>query len=303
MAERDFELVLVGGGLQNGLIAIGALHAGPHRRIALVEADATLGGNHTWCVHPHDVPVRARDWVDALLVHRWQSYEVRFPSLHRTVPAPYAAITSSRFGEAALRAVQQSPSSAVYLGCRATRVAAHAVELDDGTTLGAELVVDARGPERAAYADVSGFQKFVGVELELGRAHGLQRPILMDATVEQRDGFRFMYTLPPALALAQHMSERPAHAVFDGHLARLYRRHRAQVRFAQHLNRLLFHCFEPRDMWNVFARFYTLPDDVIHRFYSMSLTALDRARLLAGRPPRGFSLARAWAGVRTYGVV
>jgi lycopene beta-cyclase len=372
----EFELVLVGGGLQNGLVALAVLDGNPRRRVALVEAGAGIGGNHTWCMHPHDVPERARAWVEPLFAYRWPRYEVRFPGGARTLEAPYAAITSARFAERVHAAIARSARSAVYLGRRATHVAAHDVELDDGTTLSAELVVDSRGPERGTSLPSCGFQKFLGIELALDRPHGLAHPVLMDATVEQRDGFRFVYalpfgadrllvedtsfagspeldpaasrvalldyaarfapvsgivreeggvlpmpwasapvpprrsplvagyrggwfhpatgySLPPAIRLACHLGERKAEDVFDERLARMYRRHRAQVRFAQRLNRLLFHCFAPEDAWNVFARFYKLPDDVIHRFYALSLTAMDRARLLVGRPPPGFSFARA----------
>ena len=41
-----------------------------------------------------------------------------------------------------------------------------------------------------------GWQKFVGLELDTGRPHGVARPIIMDATVEQIDGYRFVYVLP-----------------------------------------------------------------------------------------------------------
>ena len=41
-----------------------------------------------------------------------------------------------------------------------------------------------------------GYQKFVGLEVELEEAHGLERPILMDGRVPQTDGLRFVYILP-----------------------------------------------------------------------------------------------------------
>ncbi|HEX2677793.1 MAG TPA: lycopene cyclase family protein, partial [Polyangiales bacterium] len=72
--------------------------------------------------------------------------------------------------------------------------------------------------------------------------------------------------------------------------------HHRQARFARQLNRLLFTCFAPRDMRHVFERFYRLPPDLIERFYALRLTPLDRARILLGRPPRGFSLTHAFSG-------
>ena len=57
------------------------------------------------------------------------------------------------------------------------------------------LIVDARGAI-APPQDGTGYQKFVGQELELASPHGLDRPVLMDATVDHSDGFRFFYLLP-----------------------------------------------------------------------------------------------------------
>jgi lycopene beta-cyclase len=103
------------------------------------------------------------------------------------------------------------------------------------------------------------------------------------------------YSLPVALRLAQHVAEHAPERTFGPEFAQLLRRHQSQARYAQELNRLLFHCFAPEEMWNVFARFYTLPTAVIARFYALTLTRVDRARILLGRPPRGFSLTHAFA--------
>jgi lycopene beta-cyclase len=41
-----------------------------------------------------------------------------------------------------------------------------------------------------------GYQNFLGQEVQLAHPHGMQVPTLMDATVEQLDGYRFVYVLP-----------------------------------------------------------------------------------------------------------
>jgi lycopene beta-cyclase len=244
-------------------------------------------------------------------------------------------------------------------------------------------VIDARGPGAEA-TDRSGYQKFVGLELGLDQPHGLDRPILMDATVEQIDGYRFFYALPlgptrvlledtvfstssdldvPSLrarvlseadargwtgaqVLRQEqgvlpmpwsgegpvLQERgPFRAGFAGgffHPATGYsapqamrvaalvasqirdpaglfaspayisfvQEHRRQTRFARFLNRLLFTGVSPATRWTVFSRFYGHSEDVITRFYACELKRSDRARMLVGRPPRGFSLRSALLG-------
>jgi lycopene beta-cyclase len=70
-----------------------------------------------------------------------------------------------------------------------------AVVLVDGDRIEAKGVIDARGPGDLGLLDL-GWQKFVGMEFALDEPHGLTHPIVMDATVEQIDGYRFVYTLP-----------------------------------------------------------------------------------------------------------
>ncbi len=107
------------------------------------------------------------------------------------------------------------------------------------------------------------------------------------------------YSLPIALRLALHVAAHRSEDMFGPDFAQLVQRHKSQARYAQELNRLLFHCFAPDEMWNVFARFYRLPEPLIARFYALSLTRWDQARILVGRPPRGFSLTHALAASRT----
>ena len=92
--------MLVGGGLQNGLLALALRARRPEARIALVEREATLGGNHTWSFHEGDVPEAAREWTEPLVAHRWPAYDVRFPGLERTLRHAYATIPSSRLDAA-----------------------------------------------------------------------------------------------------------------------------------------------------------------------------------------------------------
>jgi lycopene beta-cyclase len=107
------------------------------------------------------------------------------------------------------------------------------------------------------------------------------------------------YSLPAAVRLAEVIARldvaQPESDANRAALRALARAHRAQARFFTRLNRMLFGWFAPDDRWQVLARFYALPDDVIGRFYAMTTTRADRARIVCGRPPRGLSLRRAMA--------
>ena len=195
--STDFDYVLVGGGLQNGLMVMALTHLVPDARIALVEKQATLGGNHTWCFHADDVSDDAAEFVAPLVEHRWDGYHVSFPRLQRDLDAPYAAVTSERFDRVLRERLQARADCALITGVAAVEIAAEHVRLADGRTLTGRLVIDARGPQRTAIdTEQSGFQKFVGLEIRTREPHGMHRPLLMDAQVPQVDGFRFVYVLP-----------------------------------------------------------------------------------------------------------
>ncbi len=75
-----WDLILVGGGLANGLIAWRLHHARPDLRLLMVEAGAQPGGNHTWSFHQADLTEAQHRWIAPLVSHRWPGYEVRFPA-------------------------------------------------------------------------------------------------------------------------------------------------------------------------------------------------------------------------------
>ena len=72
-------------------------------------------------------------------------------------------------------------------------VAATHVVLATGERLETRAVIDGRGTNLTFPC---GYQKFLGQDLILEAPHGLTQPLLMDATVEQLDGYRFVYVLP-----------------------------------------------------------------------------------------------------------
>ncbi|MEO7112458.1 MAG: lycopene beta-cyclase CrtY [Polyangiaceae bacterium] len=192
-SSPSFDLVLVGGGLQNCLVALATRTHLPSARIAIVERERALGGNHTWCFHASDVSDEARAWLMPLVSAHWNEWEVRFPSYARRFQRGYSAVTSKRMHDV-LSAPEHAEHITFFFGRAAAFVGAHTVLLDDSTCLRAPLVVDARGPSTDHGS--CGYQKFIGLELELKSPSPISTPILIDADLPQRDGFRFIYVLP-----------------------------------------------------------------------------------------------------------
>jgi len=367
----EADLLIVGGGLAGGLLALALAERQPARRVVLVEAGERFGGNHLWSFFDDDVAAADRWLVEPLVCHRWPSHEVRFPGLERCLSAGYQSIESERL-DAVLRA-RLAPDRLVS-GTAVAAIEPTGALLADGRRLAAKAVVDARGMGPGYKGIELGWQKFLGQLLRLSAPHGVQAPCIMDATVDQVDGYRFLYLLPfgprhlfvedtyyrtdPAInrdgwadrirryaagrgwqveavereeaaALPIAMGGRfdalwPADdgvgrigmaaglfqpmtgyslpdavrtaalvaASPDLHGRALAARLRAHARDAwdergyyRLLARLLFRAAPPPERWRMLARFYALSPGLIARFYAGRSTALDKVRLLAGRPP------------------
>jgi lycopene beta-cyclase len=185
------DIVLVGGGLANSLIALRLQTLRPDVELLVLERGPHLGGQHTWSFHEGDVSATQREWIAPLVAHSWPRQEVRFPSRVRELSHAYFSLTSERLREVVSRALGER----VRTGAEAEEVTPREIRLRDGSRVAAEAVIDGRGDPGGGHLEL-GFQKFVGQTMTLEDPHGLAGPILMDATVPQNDGFRFVYTLP-----------------------------------------------------------------------------------------------------------
>ena len=191
MSEPAFDLILAGGGLANGLIAWRLAQRQPGLRILLLEQGERLGGNHTWSFHDSDLDAAQLAWIAPLVSHRWPRYEVVFPQLRRTLEGGYASIGSQDFA----RVLEAALGPALRLGARIASLGPTGVVLDSGEVLHARAVIDGRGM-RPSRRLALGWQTFLGQEVELEQPHGLDAPVIMDASVGQQGGYRFVYVLP-----------------------------------------------------------------------------------------------------------
>jgi len=187
----DADLILVGGGLANTLIALKLADTHPNLKVLLLEKSPDIGGNHTWSFHGTDLSATQLAWLQPLICYNWVNYSVRFPGRKRTLPGSYHSITSERLAEIAAERVGNSIRTCTSV----KRIEPTSIILEDGTKLTANAVIDGRGPTASPHLDVR-FQKFVGQVVELETNHELTSPVIMDALIDQDDGYRFFYTLP-----------------------------------------------------------------------------------------------------------
>lgn len=186
-----YDLILVGAGLANGLIALRLRQQRPSLRILLIDAESQPGAHHTWSFHADDLTEAQHRWIAPLVVHHWPGYEVRFPQRQRHLNSGYFCVTAERFAQV----MRDHFAADLLLNTRVAMLDSHSVTLEDGRVVEADAVIDGRGyqPDGALRM---GFQSFVGQEWQLGAPHGLTAPIIMDATVDQQAGYRFVYSLP-----------------------------------------------------------------------------------------------------------
>jgi lycopene beta-cyclase len=190
--RMPWDVILVGGGLANSLIAYRLQQLRPEVRFLILEQGDRLGGNHVWSFNGTDLNAAELGWIAPLIYKSWASYEVRMPAYTRNLDIAYHSITSAKL-------------HAVLGGCLGDRVRLHCpvqsmdgehVRLADGSTLEAHCVVDGRGLAGKAGLR-AGYQKFVGLDVSLESAHELTKPLLMDVALTQPDdGYEFFYLLP-----------------------------------------------------------------------------------------------------------
>jgi lycopene beta-cyclase len=338
----------------------------PDLPLLLLEQGSQFGGQHIWSFFDTDLDRDTRQLVEPLISRSWPNHEIRFPRRNRQLAIGYNSIRSERLHDAVVNSL---PPHRYRLGCAIAHVA-HDHVVANGERIAAESVIDARGPGLMAGLEL-GWQKFVGRTYAFAEGHGIARPVIMDGTVVQEGGYRFLYSLPfsdtelmiedtyyasspeldverlgrgldqvagtgarflsqekgvlPILIAGELDSIWPS----DGpQIARLglrggffhpttgyslpdaagnalllgcqkdfspaalhtVFRHRSQQlwnkrRFYQLLNRMLFRAADPSERYRVLEHFYRLDAGLIGRFYAGRLNALDKVRILTGRPP------------------
>ena len=185
-------VVIVGGGLAGALAALCLADRRPDLPILLLEAESRFGGNHTWSFFDSDVPDEARKVVSALNPVRWPRHSVAFPQRERHFDFAYNAVTSDAL-DALVRV--RLPAKSWRTGASAAQIDPTGVTLTTGERIAAQGVIDARGPDGPMPGLELGWQKFVGIEFA-AKVPDPECAVVMDATIPQIDGYRFVYVLP-----------------------------------------------------------------------------------------------------------
>lgn len=193
MAKGKRDGLLIAGGGQAGCLAVLAMaKTRPDVPILLVEEAETFGGNHIWSFFDSDIAAEDRWLVEPLISQSWPGYYVAFPEHSRKLRAGYNSIRSEQLDRVMREALRPDQ---YRLGTKIVAVRDNELILGGGEKIRADGTLDARGAANLSLLDL-GWRKFVGREYRFSEPHGVDRPVLMDATVDQSEGYRFVYCLP-----------------------------------------------------------------------------------------------------------
>ena len=187
-------MVILGAGLSGLLTAWRCLELNPKLKVTLIDANSEIAGDHTWSFNLNDIDTELQKWVRPFIAHQWEAYDVKFPTRQRTLNITYCTGNSETL-KSCVRPLIDSGRLSLKLNSRVQDINEDTVFLEGGEEIQSALILDARGfepnPERYL-----GYQKFVGHVIRTEQPHGVERPIIMDATVPQLGGYRFVYCLP-----------------------------------------------------------------------------------------------------------
>ncbi len=191
------DVAIIGSGLSGSLLALSLKKFHPELRVAVYDKSSEPCGNHTWCFHDPDIPENLRAWLTPLISKSWDGYDVHFPKYKRTLRGKYHSIKSEDLRATVLQELgpQFNPNHD-FVGSVAGSEGSLVLQFKNQTSRQAQAVVLAQGWRQTLNSTQLGWQKFVGLEVELESPHELTRPILKDVLQEQKDGYRFIYSLP-----------------------------------------------------------------------------------------------------------
>lgn len=191
-ADTRTEIAIVGGGLAGGLIALALRRRRPEISVMLIEQGEMLGGNHRWSWFASDLTGDSAALLDGFRTTDWHGYDVHFPAYHRQLHSHYRSLASPDF-DANLR--RELAQDSIYTKCPVSALDANGVTLANGARISARTVIDCRGAVPSEHLQ-GGWQVFMGRHIRTAQPHGIARPTIMDAALEQHGAYRFVYTLP-----------------------------------------------------------------------------------------------------------
>src|SRR3954470_18368320 len=185
-------ILIAGGGLAGSLAALAMARHRPEVPLLIVEERETFGGEGYRSFSEAELGEDGAALAGPLAIDRWPGFYVAFPGFSRKLRVEMAGFGAEDIHRAMTQALK--PKS-YRLGTKVVAVREDALVLDGGETIKAQGAIDARGPTAMSTLDLL-YEARLERDYRFGGPHRVDRPVLIDATVDQIGGLRFFQCIP-----------------------------------------------------------------------------------------------------------
>ncbi|HEV2815830.1 MAG TPA: lycopene beta-cyclase CrtY [Allosphingosinicella sp.] len=185
-------ILIAGGGLAGSLAALAMARYRPEVPLLIVEERETFGGEGYRSFAEAELGEDGAELIAPLAIDRWPGFYVAFPGFSRKLRSDWAGFGAGDVHRAMVAALQPKQ---YRLGTRVVAVREDALVLDGGETIKAEGAIDARGPAGSSTLELL-YEARLERDYRFKAPHRVDRPVLIDATVDQGTGLRFFECVP-----------------------------------------------------------------------------------------------------------
>jgi len=185
-------ILIAGGGLAGSLAALAMARHRPEVPLLIVEERESFGGTAHRSFADAELGQDGAELVGPLAIDRWPGFYVAFPGFSRKLKAEWSGFGPDDVHRAMIRALQLRQ---YRLGTKVVAVREDALVLDGGETIKAEGAIDARGAANLSTLALL-YEVRVERDYRFKAPHRVDRPVLIDATIDQGAGLRFFEAIP-----------------------------------------------------------------------------------------------------------
>jgi len=185
-------IVIAGGGLAACFAALALARHRPEVPLLIVEEGETFGGEGYRSFADAELGEEGAALLGATAIDRWPGFYAAFPGFSRKLKLEWAGFAAAALHKAM---VETLDAKQYRLGTKVVAVREDALVLDGGEELKAEGAIDARGAANLSTLELL-YETRLQRTYRLKAPHRVDRPVLIDATVDQGGGLRVMQCVP-----------------------------------------------------------------------------------------------------------
>ncbi len=183
------DILIIGAGLSGLLTFIKLYKDHPELKLTMIDSAPGFNPHKTWSCHESDLPVDS-DWIHFYVDKYWKKSKVIFPKFEKIDNSAYLSIKSESFYEK----IPSDIKKHIFWNQKILKTIKNNVYTQD-TIYQASTIIEASGNNIIPSGHFA-YQDFVGYTIKTPLPHGINEPVIMDSHVEQKNGFRFIYSLP-----------------------------------------------------------------------------------------------------------